>query len=86
MEALDEGMNVSKDDPEAVRKDREQVASPFIRQWKIDRALNKQYGGRIVFQQGGPEPLDAYRRFLEEQKKRGAFTILNKGFAAKFWD
>ena len=86
METLDEGMNASKEDPEAVRKDREQVAAAFIRQWKIDWALYKQYGGRIVLQQGGPEPLDAYRHFLEEQEKRGSFTILNKAFVAKFWD
>jgi hypothetical protein len=46
---------------------RRQVASAFIRQWKLNQALYRQYGGRIIFQQGGPEPLDAYRRFLEEQ-------------------
>ena len=53
---------------------------------KIDRALYGQYGGRVIFQQGGPEPLDAYRRFLEERKETGAFAIVDKAFEAKFWD
>lgn len=35
---------------------REQIAAAFIRRWKINRALYAQYGGRIVFQQGGRSP------------------------------
>ena len=72
--------------PDEVRQFREQVAAAFIRQWKINRSLYKQYGGRVIFQQGGPEPLDAYRTFLQEQKKKGAFTILDKAFEEKFWE
>lgn len=64
---------------------REQVAAAFIRQWKINRALYKQYGGRIIFQQGGPEPLDAYRQFLEQQEQGGAFRIVDKSFEPVFW-
>jgi len=70
--------------PDEVRQYREQVAAAFIKQWKINRSLYKQYGGRIIFQQGGPEPLDAYRMFLQEQKKKGAFMILDKAFEEKF--
>ena len=61
------------------------VAEAFIRQWKINRALYGQYGGRIGYQQGGPEPLDAYRRFLQEQRAQGAFEILDKDLEAGFW-
>ncbi len=71
--------------PEEDKAAREWIASSFIRQWKINRALYQQYGGRIVFQQGGPEPLDAYRTFLEEQEKQGAFKILKPGFERAFW-
>ena len=71
--------------PKEDKAAREWIASSFIRQWKINRALYEQYGGRIVYQQGGPEPLDAYRKFLEEQEKQGAFTILNKEFEPEFW-
>lgn len=64
---------------------RRQVATAFIRQWKINRALYRQYGGRIIYQQGGPEPLDAYRTFLQARERQGAFTILNPAFEAEFW-
>ena len=62
-----------------------QIADAFIRQWKINRALYEQYGGRIVFQQGGPEPLDAYRRFLEERQAAGDFRISDEALATRFW-
>jgi hypothetical protein len=71
-------------DPEETRA-REQVAAAFISQWKINQALYQQYGGRIIFQQGGPEPLDAYRRFLEEAQRKGDFRIVNKELEAAFW-
>jgi hypothetical protein len=44
-----------------------------------------QEDGRIIFQQGGPEPLDAYRSFLEEQHAAGYFKIVNEALAAEFW-
>lgn len=64
---------------------RRQVATAFIRQWKINQALYQQYGGRIIYQQGGPEPLDAYRTFLQAREGRGAFKILDPAFEAEFW-
>ena len=39
----------------------------------------------IIFQQFGPEPLDAYRRFLEERQKAGDFRIAEPSFEAEFW-
>jgi hypothetical protein len=74
----------SADDP-AERAARREVAAAFIRQWKIHRALYRQYGGRVVYQQGGPEPLDAVRRFLEAHQARGDFTIADPALAAAFW-
>ena len=64
---------------------REEISASFIRQWKINRALYQQYGGRFVFQQGGPEPLDAYRKFLDESAARGDFRITNPDLDAGFW-
>jgi hypothetical protein len=86
IESLDQSSDTSKENPQEIKAYREQIATAFIRQWKINRALYGQYGGRVIFQQSGPEPLDAYRRFLEEQEKRGAFTILDKAFEEKFWN
>ncbi|HEY0943857.1 MAG TPA: hypothetical protein VGD81_01275, partial [Opitutaceae bacterium] len=44
-------------------------ALEWVRAWKINKALYAQYGGRVIFQQAGPEPLDAYREFLKEQER-----------------
>jgi heat shock protein HslJ len=57
----------------------------MIRQWKLNRALYRQYGGRILFQQLGPEPLDAYRQYLEERQAAGDFAIHEKTSAYTFW-
>ena len=62
-----------------------EIAAAFILQWKINRALYQQYGGRIGFQQGGPEPLDAYRKFLEERQAAGDFSIDDPALAPGFW-
>jgi len=70
---------------EEEREARRSIAAAFIRQWKINKALYEQYGGRIIFQQGGPEPLDAYRRFLEERQARGDFEIREKDLEDGFW-
>jgi hypothetical protein len=67
------------------RAARLEIAEAFIKQWKINRALYQQYGGRIIFQQGGPEPLDAYHRFLEERQAAGDFSIESEAMAAEFW-
>jgi hypothetical protein len=71
-------------DPE-IKAYAEEVARSFILRWKVNRALYRQYGGRIIYQQAGPEPLDAYRRFLEEQVAQGNFRILKPDFEPEFW-
>jgi heat shock protein HslJ len=65
---------------------RREMARSMIEHWKLGRALYKQYGGRIIYQQLGPEPLDAYREFLQEQQKAGAFAIEVLEYEADFWD
>ena len=62
-----------------------EIADASIRQWKINRALHEQYGGRVGYQQGGPEPLDAYRKFLEERQAAGDFKITDGKLGAQFW-
>jgi len=58
----------------------------FILRWKINNELYKQYKGRVIFQQAGPEPLDAYRLFLEEQQSKGKFKFYNKDAEDLFWN
>lgn len=64
---------------------RAEIAAAFIRQWKINGALQRQYGGRIIFQQAGPEPLDATRRFLEAAQAAGDFAIADPALEKLFW-
>ncbi len=76
----------SKQDPQAALKNKQFVVKAFVEQWMINKALYQQYGGRIIFQQSGPEPLDAIHDYLKEQQKKGAFRILEKSFEAPFWE
>ena len=61
------------------------VAQHFVRTWKINKALYVQYGGRVIFQQAGVEPVDAYRDFLKDEEKKGSFQILDRRYEASFW-
>lgn len=70
---------------ESLRRMRRKSARQFVRSWKINKALYAKYGGRVIFQQAGVEPIDAYRDFLKEQEKNGAFQILDKKYEAPFW-
>jgi hypothetical protein len=73
-------------DQEAILKVRQEMAKASIETWMVNRALYQQYGGRIIYQQMGPEPLDAMHDYLQEQEQKGAFRILEKSFEAPFWD
>lgn len=64
---------------------RRSFAEEMIMHWKLNQALYQQYGGRVAGQQLGPEPIDAYRKFLEEQSRKGAFEILRRDFERDFW-
>jgi hypothetical protein len=62
------------------------VPKSFIMSYKINQALYRQYKGRVIFQQAGPEPLDAFRQFWEEQQSKGKFKFYNKDAEDLFWD
>ncbi|MCO5763627.1 MAG: hypothetical protein EP309_03145 [Gammaproteobacteria bacterium] len=67
---------------DAMKRD---MARGIIRQWKINKALYAEYGGRIIYQQLGPEPLDAYRQFLRQREADGAFAIRDQAIETSFW-
>ena len=81
-----EDESADKQEQQEVLKIRQAMARGIIEQWMINKALYQQYGGRIIYQQLGPEPLDAMRDYLKEQQQKGAFKILEKSFEAPFWD
>ena len=62
------------------------LAESVILNWKVKKELYKQYKGRVIFQQAGPEPLDAFRLFFEEQQSKGKFKFYNKDAEDLFWD
>ena len=62
------------------------MAQQWIIPWKVNQSLYKKYGGRMIFQQGGVEPLDAYRDFLKDEVKKRNFEILNKSDEKAFWE
>jgi len=75
----------SSEEAEQIKKVQRRIAEDFVGRWKVNKALYDQYGGRIIFQQAGPEPLDAYRDFLKAEEKRGSFKILDPQVEADFW-
>jgi hypothetical protein len=75
----------SKGMEEQLRPIKRKSARMFVKRWKVNKALFAKYGGRVIFQQAGPEPLDAYRDFLREQEKNGAFQILDEKYKNAFW-
>ncbi|MBI2441160.1 MAG: hypothetical protein HYV35_07310 [Lentisphaerae bacterium] len=68
-----------------MRPMKRQMAQQFVKSWKINKSLYEKYGGRVIFQQAGVEPLDAYRDFLREQEKKVTFQILDKQYESGFW-
>jgi hypothetical protein len=82
MERNDDTLDLS--DPEA-RRQAEAFAGAMVLAWETNRRLYQRYGGRVIFQQAGPEPLDAYRAFLEERQAAGAFELLDDALAEEFW-
>lgn len=66
--------------------DNDDIAKSVILNWKLKKELYNQYKGRVIFQQAGPEPLDAFRLFLEQQQSNGKFKFYNKDAEDLFWD
>lgn len=79
---LEEKNTLSQEQKRAIRQTGDRY---WIKSWKINKSLYQKYGGRIIFQQAGPEPLDAYREFLKEQEKKKAFQIFGKEHEDSFW-
>jgi heat shock protein HslJ len=76
---------LSPEEAAELRQMRGSMASGMIERWKVNKALYETYGGRVIFQQFGPEPLDAYREFLEARQAAGDFEILDEAVAEEFW-
>jgi hypothetical protein len=51
------------------------VAMHWVRAWKLNQTLYREFGGRIIFQQAGWEPIDAYRKLLDQYAAKKAFVV-----------
>jgi hypothetical protein len=74
----DERMEKEQSSPEGAKTWQEaqlKVAAVWVKQWKVNQTLYREFGGRIIFQQAGWEPIDAYRKLLEQYETRKAFEV-----------
>ena len=71
---------------EIQRRSAERVARVTVHRWNVNKALYEKYGGRVIFQQAGYEPVDAYRALIGEVQERNAVEILDPSFPAPFAD
>ena len=62
-----------------------QAAAVAIRRWKASVALHALYGGSVAITAAGPEPLDAHRRFLEDERRKGAWKLADAALERAFW-
>ncbi len=67
-----------------LRRSRRESNEQWVASWKMNKALFEKYGGRVIFQQAGIEPIDAYRRFLNDIKHKGGLQILKSEYADVF--
>ena len=67
-------------------KDFEQFfAKWWVAHWKQQRWFYRRYGGRVIYQQAGPEAVDAMRDFLKEAEAKNDFVIHDPKWKAQFW-
>lgn len=71
---------------EIQRRAAERVARVTVRRWNVNKALYEKYGGRVIFQQAGYEPVDAYRAMIAEIRQQNEVEILDPSFPAPFAD
>jgi hypothetical protein len=62
-----------------------EIGRRIVERWKVNRELYAVFGGAVVLQQGGPEPVGAYRAFLEREEKDSEFEIYQKELRDRFW-
>lgn len=63
----------------------EAFARKIIVTRKIERELHRTHGGRVIFQQAGPEALDARRLLYEEAEKNGDLKFDDMGVRHLFY-
>jgi hypothetical protein len=57
----------------------------YVRNWKFRQHLYSQYQGEVRQDVFGFVPVEAYRKFLKERRRAGAFDIYLPDLADRFW-
>lgn len=85
-ESLEEFKRSRKDpSPEDLLAMKE-VGRMAVESWKFNKSLYEEFGGRVIFQQAGIEPLDAYRQWLRAEEAAGNFKINDPRWRKAFWE
>ncbi len=61
------------------------MASFLVLQWKLNKALFDEFGGRVALQGLGPLALDAQYALLLEYAAAGDFELLDEDMSVAFW-
>ncbi|MDH3637300.1 MAG: hypothetical protein OES09_02405, partial [Gammaproteobacteria bacterium] len=69
-----------------LKQSKRKSSERWVADWKMNKALFEKYGGRVIFQQAGIEPIDAYRDYLKDIKEKGGLKILKPEYADVFDD
>ena len=72
--------------PASTRDSFLRIGRMWVGAWKFHQALYRVYGGRVIWQQAGIEPIEAYRKFLAEHEAKGSFRIYDEPLRAQFWE
>jgi len=62
-----------------------ELAAVWVATWKFHRALYHEFGGAVVWHESGPEPVGAYRKWLEGLERNGEFRIDDADLRDLFW-
>jgi len=85
LQSFGEQEKLRREGDETTLREEREGGRMFVRAWKTNHALHAKYGGRVIFQQFGPEPLDAFRDFLKDEEKNGSFRIIDTAWSERFW-
>ncbi len=67
-----------------LKKGRREISEQWVASWKMNKALYENYGGRVIFQQAGIEPIDAYRAQLKDIREKGDLKIVKPEYEDVF--
>ncbi len=86
LKALDDSNRKSREPGTEESKALDEVAKASVESWKFNKALYGRYGGRVIFQQAGLEPLDAFRDWLRDEENAGSFQFHDPKWKDAFWE